>query len=148
MRTLFIFLTSFFLGRVVEFCVDGLILKWVDTALLQRVELGKQAGPSQHDLELLRRWLISSKGNNGDLQGPGFDIWKEEEDVGEECAKVMDFVVLSAKHTGRDSFLSWMEDKGFHILHRLFGCLVKVRFLFFSNSAAGADKRDRRAQSW
>lgn len=107
--------------------------------MLQRIELGKQAGPSRHDLELLRQWLISSKGNNGDLQGPGFDIWHEE-DGEEDCRKRMDFAVLSAKHDGRDSFLSWVGDKGFGMFHRLFGRLIRVNFLAFAGSESLADR--------
>jgi len=72
----------------------------IDTALLQQIELNKQAGPSRHDLQLLREWLISSKGNNGDLRGPGFDIWKEGDEK-EEGRKKEDFIVLNARHEGR-----------------------------------------------
>ncbi len=98
----------------------------VDTALLQQIELNKQAGPSRHDLQLLREWLISSKGNNGDLRGPGFDIWKEEGDEKEEGRKKEDFMVLNARHEGRDGLLRWVGERGFGVLYRVFGCLIRV----------------------
>ncbi|SLM40034.1 hypothetical protein LPUS_10725 [Lasallia pustulata] len=94
-------------------------------ALLQQIELCRQSGPSQYDLRLLRLWLISSKGNNCGLAGPGWDVWEEDKNHDVESKKRADLVVLSAKHKGQDYLLRWMGEKAFGLLYRLLGKRMK-----------------------
>ena len=90
------------------------------------IEICKQAGPSQYDLQLLRHWLVSSKGNNSDLEGPGWDIWEEQDNCDAESKKRADLVVLLAKHNGQDHLLKWMGERAFKLFYRLGGRRTKV----------------------
>lgn len=98
----------------------------LDNALLQLIELCKQAGPSQFDLQSLRHWLISSKGNNSDLEGPGWDVWEAQDNHHHESKMQADLVVLSAKHNGQDYLLKLMGERVFRLLYRLPSHQMKV----------------------
>lgn len=97
-----------------------------DVALSHQIELCKQTGPSEYDLRQLRHWLISSKGNNSDLEGSGWNVWEKQVNRDEESKMRADLVVLSAKHDGQDHLLKGMGERAFRLLDRLLGKRVKV----------------------
>ena len=96
-------------------------------ALLQQIEICKHGGPSKHDLDLLRTWLISAEGNASSLRGPGWDIWEKPQEQLRNSET--DYLVLSTKHRNKDRFERWVGDNLLGVYHRLIGRRFKVIYL-------------------
>ena len=95
--------------------------------MLQQLEICKHGGPSKHDLDLLRTWLVSAEGNGSSLRGPGWDIWEKAQ--GRLRDSETDYLVLSSKHRNKDRFERWVGDTLLGVYHRLIGRHLKVNYL-------------------
>ncbi|KAF7514121.1 hypothetical protein GJ744_004446 [Endocarpon pusillum] len=96
--------------------------------LLQYKEICALHGPSKHDVNCLREWLIRPECGDNFLQGVERDILHPRDERYLENQRASDLVTLSREAVERDFFSQWISDEVLGKFHRWIGRRFKKPF--------------------
>lgn len=90
----------------------------LDNALLQQAELSRLHQPSQHNLEVIRKWLQLPEYGNFFLRGTEASVWDDPYST--------DLVALSDSQQEQDLFSRWYRYKFLAFFHQCVGYRFRV----------------------